>query len=46
MDEFYEYLEEQGVEVRVDAEDEDALKEDLTDEDNLRFKCSIWDKNE
>lgn len=36
IDEFYEYLEEQGVEVIGDAEDEDALKEDLTDEDNLR----------
>lgn len=36
IDEFYEYLEEQGVEVIGDAEDEEALKEDLTDADNLR----------
>src|SRR5690625_1090502 len=36
IDEFYEYLEEQGVEVVGDEEDEEALKEDLTDPDNLR----------
>lgn len=36
IDEFYEYLEEQGVEVIGDAEDEEALKEDITDADNLR----------
>src|SRR5699024_9912206 len=36
IDEFYEYLEEQGVEVVGDAEDEAALKEDLTSEEDLR----------
>src|SRR5699024_8900430 len=36
IDEFYEYLEEQGVDVVGDAEDEAALKEELTTEDDLR----------
>ena len=36
IDEFYEYLEEQGIDVIGDVEDEDALKEDLTNTDNLR----------
>lgn len=36
IDEFYEYLEEQGVEVIGDAEDEEALKEDVPSEDSLR----------
>src|SRR5699024_5378343 len=36
IDEFDEDLEEQGVEVVGDAEDEAALKEDLTTEEDLR----------
>src|SRR5699024_3966712 len=36
IDEFYEHLEEQGVEVIGDAEDEEALKEDISDEKALR----------
>src|SRR5699024_3934003 len=36
IDEFYEYREEQGGEVVGDAEDEAALKEDLTSEEDLR----------
>ncbi len=36
IDEFYEHLEEQGIEVVGDEEDEEALKDDLTDPDNLR----------
>src|SRR5690625_4075262 len=35
IDEFYEYLEEQGIEVIGEDEDEDPLKDDL-DEENLR----------
>src|SRR5690625_5223359 len=36
IDEFYEYLEEQGVEVIGDEEDEKALEEEITNADNLR----------
>ncbi len=36
IDEFYESLEEQGIEVIGDAEDEKALKDDVTSEANLR----------
>src|SRR5699024_6115049 len=36
IDEFYEHLEEQGVEVIGDAEDEEALKEEVSNEDALR----------
>lgn len=36
IDEFYEQLEEQGIEVIGDAEDEKALKEDMTKADDLR----------
>src|SRR5699024_1050411 len=36
IDEFYEFLEEQGVEVIGDAEDEAALNEEISNTDNLR----------
>src|SRR5699024_3989850 len=36
IDEFYEHLEEQGVEVIGDAEDEEAVEEEVTNTDMLR----------
>src|SRR5690625_645434 len=36
IDEFYEHLEEQGIEVVGDEADEEALNEDVTDADSLR----------